>query len=204
MDEIYKFDLAVFDLIKDHIWNGILDPVMAVVSFTGEGGAIWILLALILLVFKKTRKTALMMGAALIIMLVLNDIILKPLIARPRPFDFAGWTNFIYPNIAFKIPTSYSFPSGHTAAAFACAIVLLLRDVRIGLPAFLYAFIMGFSRIYLFDHYCTDVIAGVFVGMIYGLIGYYIVKVIADKIDWHNNLEKEFNLPRGDYRGTRF
>ena len=181
MDAIYDFDLAVFSWISEHLWNSILNTVMAVISFTGESGAIWIVFALVLLFFKKTRKTGIMMAVALIIMLVVNDNILKTVIARPRPYDYAGWTGFVYPEIAFRMPSSYSFPSGHTAAAFACATVAMMRDKRLGIPALVYAALMGFSRIYLFDHYCTDVLAGILAGALFGLVAYFLVEFIDKK-----------------------
>ena len=191
MDAIYQFDLTIFNWIKEHLWCDFLDVTMAFVSLIGEVGAVWIVLALVLLFFKKTRKTGLMVGAALIIMLIVNDNILKHLIARPRPFDFSGWVDFVYPEIAYRMPTSFSFPSGHTAASFACATVLLMRDVRIGIPAAIFAFIMGFSRIYLFDHYCTDVLGGIVVGALCGLAAYFLVNTIDKQIKKHKVENKQ-------------
>ena len=182
MDLIYNFDLAVFEWIRDHVWCSFLDTVMAIISLTGETGAIWIVFAIILLFFKKTRKTGLMMGVALIIMLIVNDNILKPLIARPRPYDYAGWSDFVYPQIAFVTPSSYSFPSGHAAAALACTTVLLMRDKRLGIPAAIYALLICFSRIYLFEHYFTDVLGGIVAGILFGLAAYYLVDSIANMI----------------------
>ncbi|MCL2757203.1 MAG: phosphatase PAP2 family protein [Coriobacteriia bacterium] len=182
MDTIYAFDLMVFEWIQTHLWCKFLDIVMSVVSLTGETGAIWIVFAIVLLFFKKTRKTGIMMGVALIVMLIVNDNILKPLIARPRPFDYPGWPGFIYPEIAFRVPTSFSFPSGHTCAAVAVTTVLLIQDRRLGIPAAVYAFLMCFSRIYLFDHYCTDVFGGIVLGIIIGVAAYYLVDFIAGLI----------------------
>ncbi len=181
MEAVYAFDLKVFEWISAHLWNAFLDTVMAVISLTGEGGIIWIAFALILLCFKKTRKIGLCMGAALLFMLVVNNIILKNVFARPRPYDYTGYKDFIYPAIGYKKPHSLSFPSGHTSSSFAAATVLMIMNKKMGIPAAVYAFLMGFSRIYLYDHYCTDVLAGIALGIIYGIIGYLIV-IYAEKL----------------------
>ena len=63
----------------------MLDVIMKYITLLGEGGMIWIIFAVILICTKKYRKCGLMMGAALLLMLVINDGILKNLIARRGP-----------------------------------------------------------------------------------------------------------------------
>lgn len=188
---IYEFDMRVFMWIAENVWNDFLDVLMAVISITGDAGIIWIVLGIVLLFFKKTRKAGFMVLLGLLVMQVLNNMVLKPMIARPRPFDYEYWKGFfIYPDIAFVKPHSLSFPSGHTSSSIACATVLLIKHRKIGIPAAVYALLMGFSRIYLFDHYFSDVLGGLFFGIIYGLLGVLIVNLIYKAI-----VKKRGSLP---------
>ncbi|MGI6772480.1 MAG: phosphatase PAP2 family protein [Clostridiales bacterium] len=182
MEAIYNFDLAVFQFIEKYIWNdAILHPVMKFITTLGDGGLIWIIIAVILLITKKYRKYGFMMAAGLIITLVVNDNILKPLIERPRPFDYTGWTNFIYPEIIPR-PDDFSFPSGHTTSSFLSVVPLMRANKKFGIPALVLASLIAFSRIYVHVHYCTDILVGIVVGIIYGLLGCLIVDLIYKAI----------------------
>ncbi len=189
MQEIFdcflNFDLSVFQWIQS-IQNSFLDTVMTVVTTLGDGGIIFIALGLGLFITKKHRKEGLAVLVALLVMLICNDCFLKELFARPRPFNlfdtnpekYAEWGNtYIFPELVHK-PSSFSFPSGHTSSAFAAAIALLWYNRRLGIPVTVFAAVMGFSRIYVEVHYCTDVIAGVVSGLICALIAVLIVKLL--------------------------
>ena len=106
-------ELAVLDWIQAHLRCGFLDAVLPVVSWTCNHGEIWILLAAVLLLWKKHRWTGVSVSFALILDLVCCNMILKPLVGRIRPFAV---------NTAVELltaaPTDASFPSGHTAASF--------------------------------------------------------------------------------------
>ena len=83
-----NFDFSVFQWIQEHVWCAFLDAVMPVITVLGEGGWIWIVIAVLLLFMPKYRKAGVTMAFALILMLILNDGILKNIFARPRPFNF--------------------------------------------------------------------------------------------------------------------
>lgn len=83
---LWKFDFEILFFIKDHIRNGFLNIVVPFYTTLGDDGIIWIALGLVLLIPKKTRKCGIMVLAALLVMLVVNNIILKNLIARARPY----------------------------------------------------------------------------------------------------------------------
>lgn len=165
---------------------------MVGVSTLGVAGAIFIVLGFALLFTKKHRKAGLAILVALIVMLLCSDLFLKEFFARTRPFNlfesdpekYAAWgTEYVFPDLVYK-PSSYSFPSGHTASAFAAAVALLWYNRKLGIPTIIFAAIMGFSRIYVQVHYCTDVIGGVISGAICGLIAVFIVRFlfpVADK-----------------------
>ena len=189
-DIFLNFDLSVFELIQS-IQCGFLNAVMVFITTLGNAGAIFIVLALVLLCTKKYRKAGLAVAVALIVMLICNDLFLKEFFARPRPFNllatdpekYAFWgEGYVYPELIGK-PSSYSFPSGHTSSAFAAAIALLCHNRKLGIPVTIFAAIMGFSRIYVEVHYCTDVIAGVVSGTICALIAVLIVKFLFPVVD---------------------
>ena len=111
--------------------------------------------------------------------LLINDNILKPLINRPRPFNLEAWQTlertFIYPELV-PHPGVHSFPSGHTSSSFAASVVLIFTGKkRIYIPPLILAFLIAISRIYVHVHYCTDVLAGIVVGTLYGLLAYLII-----------------------------
>ena len=187
-DSLLGFDLAVFGWVQS-IQSHFLTAIMTTVTTLGDEGIIFIALGLVLLCTKKYRKAGVSILVALVVMLVLNNLVLKELIARPRPFNLDpeayDWWYEVYKYPYFKIhqPSSFSFPSGHTSSAFAAAIALLCHDRKLGIPTTIFAAIMGFSRIYVEVHYCTDVIGGAIVGIIYALIGVLIAKLIYPYID---------------------
>ena len=65
------------------------------------------------------------------------------------------------------------FPSGHTTSSFACATIIFLTHPTWGILAYIFAGLMGFSRVYLYVHYCSDVLAGVVLGMLVGKFVYF-------------------------------
>ena len=189
-DSLLSFDLSVFQWIQS-IQNGFLDAVMVGVTTLGNAGAVFIVLGFVLLFTKKYRKAGLAVLVALIVMLLCSDLFLKEFFARPRPFNlfesdpekYAVWaTEYVFPELVYK-PSSYSFPSGHTASAFAAATALIRHSRKWGIPTMIFAAIMGFSRIYVQVHYCTDVFGGIIAGAICGLIAVLIVKFLFPVVD---------------------
>ena len=83
-------DLAILDFIYDNLHCAFLDAVMPVITALGNGGILFIAIAVVMLFFKRTRKTGLMIGCALILGLLVCNLTLKPLVARERPFT-ARW-----------------------------------------------------------------------------------------------------------------
>lgn len=179
-EKITSVDLQILDFIRENLWCGFLDAVMPVITFLGNAGWFWIAMAVVMLFFKRTRKTALMMGAALVFGLLLCNLILKPVVARIRPYELVDGINLLIGK-----QSDFSFPSGHTAASFEAATVLMIRDKRFGVPALILAALIAFSRMYLYVHYPTDILGGIVVGVLCGVLGYllvgYLWKRFADK-----------------------
>lgn len=162
-----SFDLTVLNFIYDHCRCGILDVLMPIITKLGSGGMIWIALAVVLLITRRYRWT----GAAMLIALALDvtvcNMILKPLVGRIRPCDVNTSVQLLIAR-----PTDYSFPSGHSAASFAAASALYFGRQKFWKPAFVLALLIAFSRLYLYVHYPTDVLAGAMIGIMMGYIGF--------------------------------
>lgn len=144
---------------------------MPFISGLGDGGAVWIGLTLVLMLFRKTRKTGYMMALALVLGLLIGNLTLKPLIARIRPYD-------ANPDVTPLIDrlSDYSFPSGHTLASFEAAAVLLLQYRAKAIPALVLALLIAFSRLYLYVHYPTDVLAAALLGVAFAFLARFAVE----------------------------
>lgn len=154
---------------------------MPLISALGSGGAIWIAFAVVMIVIKKTRKAGIQVGVALILCLVLSNLILKSLIARDRPFIQDPMAEQLGYLIAG--PTGgYSFPSGHSVSSFAAATAIFLWNKKFGAGAYVLAALIGFSRLYNFVHFPTDVLCGALVGILFGVIAHYAVEAIDRQI----------------------
>lgn len=168
-----NFDLPVLDWIAEHLWCPFLDGVMPAVTHLGDGGILWIVLGLVLLCIPKWRNTGLAVMLALAVGLLVCNLGLKPLVGRLRPFDYVQQCFQRTIPLLITAPTDYSFPSGHTIASFEAATVLLLRKKPLGIAAMAAAVMIGFSRLYLYVHYPTDVLASVALGVIIGLMAHW-------------------------------
>ncbi len=173
-EKIYAADFAVLDFIQQHLRTPALDVVMRFFTYLGNGAALWIVLGLCLLSFKKYRPTALKMALAMIFGSLLWVALLKNAVCRPRPFVLNEAVQIIV-----NKPGGYSFPSGHSMVAFACATVIFLNHRRAGIAALVTAALTAFSRMYLYVHFPTDVIAGMLLGIFTGAVVQYLFKKFA-------------------------
>ena len=172
---IQKFDSSILLYIKDNMHGTIMDKVMVAITSLGDNGAIWIIIAIILMINKKYRKIGFMALLALLLSTILGEGILKNVVQRIRP-------SADIPAIDLLIvkPLSYSFPSGHTTSSFAVAGVLAKYFKNYALEIFSLASLIAFSRLYLYVHYPTDVLAGVVLGLICSGIIVYLFNDISE------------------------
>lgn len=169
--------------INSH-WHGsnVLNTIFKCITFLGEAGIFWIVLGLVLICFKKTRTSGIVMLVSLAVGYLINDIALKNIIARPRPFAVNSDIKDFLASINMKLPSGYSMPSGHSYVAFNGAMMLTLFHKKKGAPAFIFAFLIAFSRIFLCVHYPTDVLVGSILGIITAFVVYVCFKAIKRKI----------------------
>lgn len=168
------FDLPILDWIAEHLHCDFLDAVMSFITHFGDAGLFWIVCALVCLCLPKYRKAGLSMGIALLMGLLVCNVTLKPLIARPRPYDYqlANFGREI--SLLISAPHDYSFPSGHTLASFEAAVALLLNHKKWGIPAVVLAALIAFSRLYLYVHYPTDVLFSLVLGIGFAFLGHFL------------------------------
>lgn len=163
---------------QNHVGGGF-DYIMMFFSSIANSGFIYIFVGLILLTFKKTRKLGIGIALCLIVMFLINDMALKNIIGRPRPY-------VTYPDLApyvlGVVPGSKSCPSGHTTIAFTIATYFACYKKKYLKPTiclYIFATIVGFSRIYLIHHYFSDVMIGILVGIILGICTYFLHKFLC-------------------------
>lgn len=180
-------DYAVLLFMQD-ISNQFLDVFLKIITYMGNGGAMWIILGAGMLIFPKTRKKGLFCLLSLALAALLGNGILKPVISRVRPYDMFDW-------ISIKIikPSDGSFPSGHTMSSFAFSMALLFVCRKWGIFALIFSCVMGFSRLYFQVHFLTDVLAG----MILGILCAVIIYGIAAKIPWFEVGRKNAKMAKG-------
>ncbi|MCI1946343.1 phosphatase PAP2 family protein [Clostridium luticellarii] len=158
---IKKFDNLILKFIQDNMHKPVMDKVMIFATALGNGGALWIAIALFLILYGDYRLTGIIVLATLIISTIFGEGIVKHVVRRVRPCNCVN-------NLQLLIskPISYSFPSGHTFSSFAVAGVLSAQFGEYKMIFLIIAFLIAFSRLYLFVHYPTDIIAGAVFGLL--------------------------------------
>ena len=160
-----------------NIRTPILDKVfLTITSIPGNYGQMWIVLGIVLLVFKKTRKCGVTVILSYLMVFGLGQYVLKDLIARPRPCHIDQTIELL-----ISRPSSYSCPSTHSGWAFAAAISITLFNKKFGIPVIIFSSLVAFSRLYLFVHFPSDVLFGVILGIVFAILSKYIVNKIIKK-----------------------
>ena len=193
------WDAGFLLYIQEYIRSDFLNPIMKVLTHSGDKGILLIVLILTLLFIPRTRAIGIMSTISIAIEALLNNVLLKNLIARTRPYDeIEGLVNLVGKQ------SDYSFPSGHTGAAFAVAGAMLVVAL-FGLPMIaktgelkredpslsfklvsviliMYATLLAFSRMYVGVHYPTDVLCGLLLGLGTSAMAYLIYQVAIKKL----------------------
>ena len=93
------------------------------------------------------------------------------------------------PELLVAEPTDWSFPSGHTAASFTAASALYAGGTRLWIPAAVLSLLIAFSRMYLYVHYPSDVLAGLILGTCLGFVGKRMLSWLESR--WSRRRQKE-------------
>lgn len=177
MTGINFFDTVVMTFIQEHFHNPVSDALFPLITYLGEAGVVWIALSLVLLCFQKYRKCGVLMLLAMLEAFLTGELLLKNLVCRPRPCqEFPNYVQMLVPP-----PSSFSFPSGHSSSSLAAATVLFLHSKKLGCAAYFLALLIVFSRVFLFVHYPTDVLAGMAFGIFFGVLTVSLCKGLTKK-----------------------
>lgn len=180
-ETFFGFDRAILSFYHylSEVCGAVLTPIMEFITIIGEKGIIVLLIGLCLFLFAKTRKTGCAVFAAVFFGALFTNIILKDIIARPRPFESVELFNEWWHSVGAFAEDGFSFPSGHVTAATAGFMALVFvgnkKYAYFAIPSIV---LMGASRNYLLGHYPTDVIAGMIVGTVSAALAYITVKYI--------------------------
>jgi undecaprenyl-diphosphatase len=168
---IQSIESGILLFIQDNLRSGLVNAVMLFFSFLGTWGLIWIAGGLAMILTKKYRKTGILLLVCLAVTWLLNDLLIKTLIQRPRPF-------LSIPELKVLVPlmTDFSFPSGHTSTSFACAFTIVRANGRRWAWVYAIAVMIAVSRLFIGVHYPTDILGGILVGTLIAAASYTLTR----------------------------
>ena len=169
-------ELEILHMIQE-LHNPILDRFMIMITLFGDGGIGWIIIGILLLFFKKTRKCGFAMLLSMGICFLIGNITLKNLVGRLRPCQIDAGVRML-----ISTPGGYSFPSGHTLHAFTAATSIFMYYKRMGIAALVFAALIAFSRLYLFVYYPTDILGGLILGIGIAVFVYHLLEKQQQKL----------------------
>lgn len=174
LEWIQSTDWAVLRWIQENLRCDALDLIFPKLTLLGNAGAIWIAAALALLLSKKYRKYGICLACALMAGLLICNVGLKNIVARPRPC----WIESV--ELLISTPKDYSFPSGHTWSAVTGAWVVTAANRKFGFIAIPLAVLLAFSRLYLYVHFPSDILVGALIGAALGILAVALKKRLLD------------------------
>lgn len=175
-----NIEYAILNLIQS-MSSPFLDSFFSSVTHLGDGGFIWIVTGVLLIIYGgvKKKRRVLLCGFTLLLALLFGfiggNLTLKPIIARPRPYEGLDIPLLI------KAPSDFSFPSGHTLSSFAASVSIFLYNRKYGAAAIILACVIAFSRLYLYVHFPSDILFGTVLGIVCAFAAKYTVTKIHMK-----------------------
>lgn len=175
---LYNLDWSILNGIHSTCACSLMDFVMPKVTLLGNAGFIWLVAAFLLLIRKQDRPYGVMLLAGLVICFFAGNLWLKSVFARPRPCQIDTGIPLLIAR-----PADYSFPSGHTLSAFLSATIIARWRGRAGVPAFILAGLIAFSRLYLYVHFPSDILGGAILGILTGQLVFWAITALFRRWD---------------------
>ncbi len=175
------FDYNIFEAAHSlaESAGGFFTPFFKLVTLVGEKGILFFAIAVVLMLFARTRKLGICMFGAVACGALITSVILKGVIGRERPFLASPIYAQFWQFVGSPAEDGYSCPSGHVTAIMSAATAMfILCDKKWSWTGFLGVLLMGASRIYLVAHYPSDVVMGIIVGAVAGVIAWGVTKLI--------------------------
>ncbi len=160
LNQIQNIDWAILHWIRDTLQCPALDWLLPKITVLGNAGILWIVVALLLVITKKYRKSGITILLAMLMGAIVGNLFLKNTVARSRPC----WLEDVA--LLIKNPSDYSFPSGHTMMAVISAAILARTNRKFAFAAIPLAVVIAFSRLYLYVHFPSDVFVAAILGLL--------------------------------------
>lgn len=177
-------DINIINWIHSNLHGSdIINQIVKCITFLGDYGIVWLTLAFILILFKKTRKAGILVLISTGATVVINSAVLKFIFNRQRPFIGNEELVTFIKGIGMELPDGSSFPSGHAFVSFCCAMVLTLQLRKKWPFIYILSSAIALSRVFLCVHYPTDVLAGMVIGSAVGVAIYFVCNFLFNKLD---------------------
>lgn len=164
-----NIDWGILHWIQNYMACDFMNFIMPKITVIGDFAAIWLLAAIAMILSKKYKRQGVLVVVGILFSLLIGSMLLKNIVARPRPC----WLDTSF-NMLVAVPTDYSFPSGHTLASVTAATILTLSNKKFAFVAIPVALLIAFSRLYLYVHFPSDVLASIIIGIVLGVLVYKI------------------------------
>lgn len=166
MSGLHSFEIDILNAIQT-IRTDNLDDIMVTVTALGNASIFWISILLVFLTTKRYKKMGEIITLSFILNIIVVNIILKIFVGRLRPYEAVGFTDLLISHLSDN-----SFPSGHTSYAFSFVSVLwfLGKSKIMNWYMTILAVLIALSRLYLYVHYPSDVLAGAIIGVLLSVL----------------------------------
>lgn len=184
LDWIQHIDTIILLFIQEHMRAEVMHGFWRAVTSLGNVGWFWIFTCLLLMVNKKTRRAGVTALCSIALGALITNVVLKNLVDRARPYEAVA---AVIPLIPY--PGDSSFPSGHTCASFAAALIYIrMLPRKVGIATVVLAVLIAFSRLYLGVHYPSDVLSGFLIACLASAVVYR----IQTRISRRKNTEEDW------------